>query len=255
MRMESSDLGKKIFFLYPPTVLTEVVEELARLEFEVYLARDHVRLKRALSSFPNSIVFMAIDERLDDAEWEAYARSLRDELPSVGLGVVTLNDDDAKRELYLMQLQVPCGFVVLKLGAAKTAEILSKTLEANEARGRRRFVRAACAPGAGQCSVEHEGITLRAELTDLSSVGMAVHFEGEPSLRVGSVLKSVAISVKGQRLIVDGVVVTRRDGPHGHPIHVVMFAPSSLDESRRDKLKTLVFRLNQSAMDRVLESA
>ncbi len=255
MRMESSELGKKIFFLYPPPVLTEVVEELARMEFEVYLAREHERLRRALASFPSSIVFMAIDERLDEAEWEAYARALRSELPAVGLGVVTLNDDAKKRELYLMELQVPCGFIVLKLGSSKTAEILGKTLEANEARGRRKFVRATCGPGAGQCNVEHDGTTLRAELTDLSSAGMALRFEGEPSLRVGSVLKGVAISVKGQRLIADAVVVARRDGPEGLPVHVVMFAPASLDESRRDKLKILVFKLNQSAMDRILESA
>lgn len=254
MRMQPADLGKKVFFLYPPPVLTEIVEELARLEFEVYLARDHERLKRALASFPSSIVFINIDEHLGEAEWEAYARSLRSDLPQVGLGVVTLNDNQHLRELYLMDLQVPCGFIVLKIGAAKTAEILAKTLEANEARGRRKFVRAACAPGAGQCNVEHEGLTLRAELTDLSSVGMALRFEGEPSLRVGSVLKGIAISIKGQRLIADGVVVTKREGPEGSQIHVVMFAPSSLDESRRDKLKTLVFKINQSAMDRVLES-
>jgi c-di-GMP-binding flagellar brake protein YcgR len=144
--------------------------------------------------------------------------------------------------------------VVLKLGASKTAEILAKTLEANEARGRRKFVRATCPPGSGQCNVEHEGMTLRAELTDLSSAGMAIRFEGEPSLPVGSVMKDIAISVKGQRLIASGVVVTKRVGPDG-PVHVLMFSPASLDESRRDKLKILVFRMNQSSMDRVLETA
>jgi len=252
--MEPNDLGKKIFFLYPPQVLTEAVDELARLEFEVYLARDHERLKRALASFPSSILFMDIDERLDDAGWEAYARSLRSDMPDLGLGVVTLNDDARLRELYLMGLQVQCGYVVLKLGASKTAEILAKTLEANEARGRRKFVRATCGPGVGQCNVENEGLTLRADLTDLSSAGMALRFEGEPALRAGSVLKSIAISVKGQRLIASGVVVAKRIGPDG-PVHVVMFTPASLDETRRDKLKSLVFKINQSAMDRVLETA
>jgi hypothetical protein len=252
--MEPSDLGKKIFFLYPPQVLTEVVEELAKLEYEVYLARDHERLRRALSQFPSSILFMDIDERLDEAGWEAYARALRSELPLVGLGVVTLNDDAKLRELYLMGLQVQCGFVVLKLGAAKTAEILAKTLEANEARGRRKFVRAACGPGVGQCNVEIDGLTLRADLTDMSSTGMALRFQGEPSLRVGSVLKDIAISVKGQRLMVSGVVVIKREGPEG-PAHVVMFSPASLDDARRDKLRTLVCKINQSSMDRVLETA
>jgi hypothetical protein len=34
-----------------------------------------------------------------------------------------------------------------------------------------------------------------------------------------------------------------------------MFSPASLDDARRDKLRTLVFKINQSSMDRILETA
>jgi hypothetical protein len=254
--MENGALGKKVFFLYPPPVLTEVVDELARREFEVYLTREHDRLRRYLDAAPDSIVFANLDDGLDEAGWLEYVQGLRNGAPAVGVGVITLNDNPGLREHYLMDLQVQCGFVILKIGAAKTAEILAKTLEANEARGRRKFVRAVCAPGTGQCAFDHEGATLRAELTDLSSSGMAIHFEGGTSLRVGTMLRDISLTIKGQRLLVSGVVVAKRGDEGGTaPAHVVMFDPASLDETRREKLKTIVFKINQASMELSLSKA
>jgi len=254
--METGALGKKVFFLYPPPVLTEVIETLARQEFEVYLARDHERLKRLIASFPDAILFVNLDDALDEQGWLAYVRALRADAPMVGIGVLTLNEDAELRELYLMDLQVQCGFVILKIGASKTAEILAKTLEANEARGRRKFVRALCPPGAGQCAVDHQGANLRAALSDLSSAGMAICLEGGSGLKVGTVLRDIAMTIKGQRLLASGVVVAkRRSEDAGNDVHVVMFDPGSLDDARREKLKNLVLRINQSAMDAILEKA
>ena len=252
--MESGLLGKKVFFLHPPPVLIEVIDGLARQEFEVYLARDHERLRRAVSAFPDAIVFANIDDGLDEQGWLRFVEGLRKELPSLGIGVVTLNDDPGLRERYLMGLQIQCGFVILKVGSAKTAEILAKTLEANEARGRRKFVRAACAPGLAQCAVELEGVRYSAELFDLSSAGAALRFDGGASFRAGTVLRDMALSVKGQRVAASGVVVAERDD-EGGAIHVVMFDPASLDEARRDKLKSIVYRINQGSMDAILEKA
>jgi hypothetical protein len=254
--METGALGKKIFFLYPPPVLTEVVDQLAKQEFEVYLSRSHEKLRRSIASFPDAILFVNLDDGLDEAGWLDYVKGLRAEAPAVGIGVITLNDDPELRKHYLMDLQVQCGFIILKIGASKTAEILAKTLEANEARGRRKFVRALCPPGTGQCAMDHEGATLRAELTDLSSAGMAIRLDGGASVKVGSVLRDISLVIKGQRLQASGVVVAKRAGEDGtESVHVVMFDPGSLDEARKEKLKTLVFRINQAAMELALERA
>jgi len=254
--MEGGALGKKIFFVYPPQVLTEVVDVLARQEFEVYLSRDHAKLRRCVSAFPDSILFINLDDGLSEADWRVYIQSMRADAPSVGIGIVTLNDNAGLREFYLMNAQVQCGFIILKIGATKTAEILAKTLEANEARGRRKFVRAVCAPGIGQCLANDEGATIKAELTDLSSAGMAIRIEGGGSVKVGTVLRDMTITIKGQRLLVSGVVVAKRaDSSGSEPVSVIMFSPGSLDEARREKLKTLVFRVNQAAMDIILERA
>jgi hypothetical protein len=253
--MESGVLGKKVFFLYPPPVLTEVIDFLASQEFEVYLARDHEKLRRFIASSPDSILFADIDDGLDEAGWEGYVAALRKEAPAVGVGILTLNDNAVLREKYLMDLQVQCGFIILNIGTSKTAEILAKTLEANEARGRRKFVRALCPPGTGQFAVDHEGTTLRGELSDLSSAGMAVRPDDDTSLRVGTVLRDISLSIKGNRLLASGVVVAKHGEPSGRDVHVVMFAPDSLDEARKDKLKSIIFRINQLSMDLALGRA
>jgi hypothetical protein len=254
--METGALGKKIFFLYPPPVLIQVVDELAKQEFEVYLSTDHERLRRAISAFPDALVFVNLDDGLDEPGWIGYVKALRTEAPAVGIGIVTLNDDPELREHYLMNLEVQCGFVILKIGAAKTSEILVKTLEANEARGRRKFVRAACSPGLAQCSLDFEGTRLKAELSDLSSAGAALRFDGGVTLKAGTVLRDMSFTIKAQRIFASGVVVaTRAAEQGGAAIHVVMFDPASLDEARREKLKSIVYKINQLSMDALLEKA
>jgi len=254
--MESGVLGKKVFFLYPPPVLTEVIDALTRQEFEVYLARDHGKLRRLLSTLPEAILFVDIDEELDEVGWLSYVANLRRDLPGLGIGVITLNENAELRRKYLMDLQVQCGFVILNIGASRTAEILSMTLEANEARGRRKFVRALCPPGMGLFAVDLGGATLRGELTDLSSAGMAAKPDDDTSLRVGTLLKDISLSIKGNRLLVSGVVVAKRsEESEGKDVHVVMFTPDSLDEARREKLKAVISKVNQLSMDAALERA
>lgn len=202
-------------------------------------------------------MYVNLDEGLEEPAWEAYVRQLGDDGESaVGVGVVTLNEPLPEiRERFLFELQVTCGFVVLKIGAAKTTEILVKTLEANEARGRRKFVRAPCPPGVGQCSIVNETKTVRGEITDISSAGVAIRLGGDQSFRVGMVLRGISIAVKGVRVLADGFIVAQRTGSDGANIHVLMFDPTSLDEEHREKLRSLVCRLNQAAMDQLIATA
>ena len=259
--IESGALGKKILFLYPPPVLKEIVEELARREFEVYLVSDHGKIKRFLPKNPGSILFVNLDDGLEEAGWEKYVQEIKDnpDTIQVGLGVLSMNDVPELKQKYLMDIQVPCGYITLKIGAAKTTEILSKTLEANEARGRRKFVRALCPPGMAQFFVEDAGETLRGEVMDFSSAGMALNFPEGRALKPGSRLRGLQLAVKGGRVIADGIIVANRsigakeaEGP-AIASHVVMFDPGSLDDAKREKLRSLVFKVNQFNLDRVME--
>jgi len=264
--IETGALGKKVLFLYPPPVLTEIIEELARKEFEVYLVRDHQKARRFLASTPDSIVFINLDEGLKEPEWERYVRDLRGAESTIGVGVLSLNDDQDLKQKYLMDIQVPCGYITLKIGSAKTTEILIKTLEANEARGRRKFVRALCAPGSAQCTGIHKGETLRGEVVDFSVAGMALNLEGGVQLDAGTILRGFQLAVKGGRVVGDCIVVAHRETKKGEAqasetsggrrfaSYIVMFDPNSLDDNRREKLRSLVFKVNQASLDKHFET-
>ena len=54
----SGSLGRKVFFLYPHAfVQNQVITELAQEEFEVYVAKDEVKIRHILKKYGNSIDF------------------------------------------------------------------------------------------------------------------------------------------------------------------------------------------------------
>ena len=59
--------GKKVFFLNPHSVMTEVVQTLAAAEFEVYTVKDQTKLARYLRKDPHCLVFVNIDEEIGRA--------------------------------------------------------------------------------------------------------------------------------------------------------------------------------------------
>ena len=61
---------------------------------------------------------------------------------SVQIGILSYNEDRELAEKYLMDIGVQCGFIKLKLGLQESIAIILKTLEATEARGNRKYVRA-----------------------------------------------------------------------------------------------------------------
>jgi len=246
--------GRKVFFLNPPPVIGEIATALAEAEFEVYSTRDHAKLARLLRKEPECLTFVNIDEGDDEGLWRRWIKSIRDDEASRGaaFGVITMLDDEDKRSYYLMDLGIECGFVVVKIGAAKTTEILLRMLEANEARGRRRYVRAACPPNTTDFSCALDDGVKRGWIKDMSSVGMSAAFVGSSSPRPGTRLKDLQLNLKGIRVILNGVVVGNHEAPGIGTISVIMFEPASINEDKRAKLRTFIRKTLQMTMDKAL---
>ncbi|HOZ73257.1 MAG TPA: PilZ domain-containing protein [Spirochaetales bacterium] len=249
--------GKKVFFLNPPGVIGDVANALAEAEFEVYSTRDHAKLARFLRKEPECLTFVNIDEGDDESVWRAWIKSIKGEEASAraAFGIITMLDDEDKRSYYLMDLGVECGFVVVKIGVAKTTEILLRMLEANEARGRRRYVRAACPPDSTELSCPTDEGLLRGWIKDLSSVGMSVAFAGGATPRQGSRLRDMQLNLKGVRVILNGVVIGSHDAPGIGVISVIMFEPASVNDDKRAKLRAFIRRTLQATMDKALSLA
>ena len=77
MAENSEILGKKIFFLYPSAVVqNRITEEFIQQEFEVYVVKDQLKLRRILKKYPDSIVFINIDDGMSENQWELWIKGV-----------------------------------------------------------------------------------------------------------------------------------------------------------------------------------
>lgn len=212
---ETHNLGKKIFFLYPHSVIQdELIEQMLDDEYEVYMIKDHKRALDIMKQNPGSICFVNIDEGLNEPEWEAYVRDLVAEKETSGIlvGILSYNSDKDLMQKYLMEVGVQCGYIQLKLGLEESAAIIRKVLTANEARGRRRYVRAICEQDPlSQVNITTDAGTLTGNILDISSVGISCSFEHDPMYEKNTLLSNVQLVLRGARVKTEGVVLGFRE--------------------------------------------
>jgi len=142
---EQPGQGKKIFLLRPHSVIhQEMLDVLIMAGYETYTIINEEKARKLLKKFPGSIMFINIDEGLSEPEWEVYIRQILidEDTKTCRLGIMSYNQDKSLMQKYLMEISVPCGYIQLKLGLNESTKIILAALEANEARGRRKFIRA-----------------------------------------------------------------------------------------------------------------
>lgn len=253
MSQTDSSVGRKVLFLYPHSVIQdELVQLLLWSEYEVYLVRDHARILGFLGQHPESVLFINIDEVLEEPEWEQYIRKLRESQDTSGvqIGVLSYNDDRALAQKYLMDIGVQCGFVRLKIGARESTQIILKMLAAVEARGKRKYVRAKCDDRTATFNVRHGDKYLAGRIHDISSAGMAVVFDEPIELQPKTPLPDIQLKLKGKLLKMSGVVFgSRKHG--GQVVYVVLFKKPQQQEKLA--LHNFIFQTLQGALERELK--
>ena len=250
---ENSDIiGRKVFFLYPHSVLqNEILESIIENEYEAYLLSDHDVARKLLRRFNDSIAFVNIDEALSEPDWESYIRSLIADEATAGvrIGILSFNEDPKLMKKYLMDIGVPCGYTRLRIGVAESTRIILTSLHANEAKGRRKFVRASThGSDRATFNVRFEGRTVQGHVWDVSTAGMAVTFDDEIDLEVKTVLADMQLKLWGTLVRVHGVVTAKRSGPGGG--FVVMFGKGA-DKVARRKIHSFVHRWLQMEMEEI----
>jgi len=251
---QSENYGKKVFFLYPHSVIQEdLVEHIVQNEFEVYLVNNHSRLLPVLKKFPGSILFINIDARLKESEWEEYVRTIMQtpETASTQIGILTYNDDKELAKKYLMDLMIPGGYIQLKLGLKESTKIILKTLIANEARGKRRFVRVACPVNTvNEFNVGMYEKMYTGYIKDISSAGMACYFYDSVDLPVKTVLERMQLKLKRRIVMVNGVIAGKREDQNGM-VYVILFS-QYISTDAKQKLTGFVNNTLQAQMNRLM---
>ncbi|WP_010256187.1 hypothetical protein [Treponema primitia] len=225
--------GRKVFFLYPHSVIQDdLVDELIMQGFEIYILRDHKRARKLIERFPGSIMFINIDERLEEPEWEAYIQEIQDN-PEIQtrLGILSYNTDRDLMEKYLMEMMVPCGYIQLKQGVKESTVIIRNALLANEAKGRRKSFRAVCEEGSGTLNFKGDIGLITGKLLDISAAGFAAQIDAPPQMDKNAVIRKVQLKLRGSLAMADLIFL----GPRydRQDVWILLFDPTSLTDNAK----------------------
>lgn len=254
--MAEENLGKKVFFLYPHSVIKdELIKLIIHYEYEVYLTNKHEKMVALLSRYPDSVIFINIDEELKETEWEEYIRGLMKNpaTKTVKIGIMSYDNNPDLKKKYLMDIMVSCGFINLKLGLKESATIILKTLEANEVKGRRKYVRIRCTdknPATFNAKIQdrlQEGIII-----DISSVGMACRFNSHSvQLLPKQSINDIQLRLRGAICKAGGTIIGTRI-QEGQTIYVLLFEKNLAPESK-SKIQQFIYNSLQNQIDRELK--
>jgi hypothetical protein len=212
--MELKKEGKKVFILYPNNVIKDPLLDLLIMEgFEAYIVNDHKRVLRLLAIFPDSLVFMNIDEGQSADEWKAYIKGIMmaPQTQNCRLGILSHNPDPNLMKSFVTELTLLCGYIQLKAGFATSTKTMIAALEANGAKGRRKHIRAACGDDpTATVNVKGTRGLYYGHVLDISAVGIAARFEKFDDLPTNSKVKEMQLKLRGGRVLADAVFMGKR---------------------------------------------
>jgi len=253
----ASDLiGKKIFFLYPTiSVQNRIITELVQQEYEVYVAKDKEKLKKALSNYPDSIVIIDVNEQMSEGEWDIWITGLMEapDTKNVSVGVVTPNDDEQIMRKFLLALKVPCGYTVIGHDTERVMTQLMAALQNVNAKGRRKYIRAVMEKGEAVSTVNLpvNGNFVNGIIKDISVVGISCTLENNPEIPKNTLFKNIQIRLQTNLLKVEGILFgTRMDG--NNTVYVILFT-QRIDPDVRTKIRLYIQHTLQQRMNPDLE--
>jgi hypothetical protein len=251
MEQQISTVGKKIFLLYPHSVIRdEMLDWLIMAGYETYTVVNEKKALKLLEKFPGSIMFVNIDDGLKEDEWETYIRGIlgNPKTKDTRLGIMSYNQDQKLMKKYLMELVLPCGYIQLKLGFEESKNIILHALEANEAQGRRKCIRADCENDINAIMNFKDELGLcQGKILDISSTGIAARILTHTDIPANSLVRNVQLKLRGGILMSDMIVMGKR--MNDKTVYVMLFA-SRLSED--DKL--IIHRYIKQCLQKYMDS-
>lgn len=227
--------GKKVYFLYPPSVIEEkMVIELIDNEYEVYICNDYKKANIIFTKHKDSVVFINIDKKIRDFDWDKYIEDIINDpvTKDIKLGILTYNYDEKLRKKYLIDYMLPAGVIQLKLGFEKSRDIILKVLEANEARGGRKYVRAICSePDKASFNIRLFGKYFSGRIIDICSASMACVFKEKPRVHEKTLLEDIQLQLRGSLLKTSGIV-RKINRNNNSEVFVIEFMPHLNDKNK-----------------------
>lgn len=247
--------GKKVFFLYPTAVVqNRIINELSQQEYEVYSAKDKDILRRVLRKYPDSVIFVDINEKIPEKEWENWIRGMMEaqDTKHIPIGIVTANDDEQIKRKYLLSVKVACGYTVLKFDLEKALVHIMEVLHAVNVKGRRKFVRATIENEANTTvNLPMQGMFVNGQIKDISVAGISFTLEGNPDITKNALYKDIQIKLQSSLLKAEAIAFgSRMDGKD--KVYVFLFT-QRIDPDVRTKIRKFIQQNLQVKMDSELK--
>ncbi len=134
----------------------------------------------------------------------------------------------------------------------ESIEITLKALEANEAKGERKYVRGRPQNKNARFNyINNDGKVISGCINDISSIGMAVTFDNEMMIQKNTLIKDIQIKIKGTFFNLNGVVIGSRKVGESNTLYVLIFDKSATKEVKQ-KLKLQIHQFLQDNVNLVL---
>jgi len=247
-------VGRKIFFLYPTVVVqNRVITELIQQEYEVYIVKDKDKLKRVLRYYPDSIVFVDINEQMPENQWDIWITGVKEasDTKNVAIGIVTSHDDEQLKKKYLQTLKLPCGYTVVKSDLDKTNANIMSILEEAGAKGRRKYIRVNTERDVNTTiNLPLHGSFIKGQIRDVSVVGISCTLDGSPEISKNALIKDIQIKLQSSLLKAEGIFFgSRTEGLE--TVYVILFT-QRIDPEVRTKVHKFIQNNLQHKMDEEL---
>jgi hypothetical protein len=178
-------------------------------------------------------MFINIDEGLKESEWEAYIREVQgnEKTRNCRLGILSYNTDRELMQKYLIDMSVPCGYIQLKLGLQESTRIILSALDVNEARGRRKYIRASCEDEINATlNYRTDEGTIYGKLLDISSAGVAARINNFGDYPANSLFRNVQLRLRGSLVMLNLILMGKRQGDRD--VWIFLFDPRMTPENK-----------------------
>ena len=249
---DSSEIvGKKIFFLHPTVVVqNRIIVELVQQEYEVYIAKNKDSIRKVLRKYPDSILFVDINEHMPEKDWELWIKGVMEasDTKSVSIGIISANENDQLKQKYIALMKLPCGYTALKFDLDKTIMQIITILQAVNAKGRRKYIRANTEKETNTTvNLPWDGEFIKGHIKDISVVGISCTLATNPEIGKNTLVKDIQIKLQSALLKVEGIIVgSRMEGQE--KIYVILFT-QRIDPEARIKIRKYIQYNLQSKMD------
>lgn len=244
--MQTFDLGKKVFFLYPPHEFSKnIITKLFRKGYEIYKLNATDTLETLLRTYPDAILFINTD------------------YPYENMSFTEFNDNFLHREEFrdilvcsIFNESVSYGdkvrdYIALNRSDDEILDDLDRVLRDGKAHGKREYVRYGNFDEyLSTISFTVEGTDYSLGMHDISPKALSFSSEEDLEILVGKDFSNMKLRVGVYEIMVHGrIELSRMIGDK--KIYIAVF---SLNEDEKEEIFNFIFTSLEMGMDSIIQN-